>query len=561
MSLSSYWRVNKSPDKARDMANLLDNATNMAQLITNNKKIKARWKKSNDQQHVVLDGRPIDEADTAPIPDEAVDVVMGMAAFQSLANKYQASREQIKGNVLYPRQFKGETETTAAYGVVDTLERWQELRWLQQETTVGREYAQTALDYYGEEGAVDKAALEFELRKGQGRSKRLDAAAALVSGMLLYGQRPSTEIPDQVKGMIAKVLTPMSMLKVNANPAQVSIAINQALDSIYRHMADEDEPDDPPPQGGQGEGEGEGQGGGSLLGMVPPNIEGQAEETDQVVAGVADEEHDIDAEDGEQYTSGKLGGYGAVQEVVDGKPETNLEWYNGIRSTAVPNVPALRRGFMQLRDVVKRRVRFQDPPGKLDDHALWQAGVGELDLFKRNKKGRQAGHSVAVLIDVSGSVSEHDWVNVLAPMVEATHDALHGMEGFKLWAGAYGGSSNLDMMLRPGWPKVRHKIPRGGGTPSGDALEVMGMLLRRSSDKQKVIIHITDGMPNDQNRVRKATKDNAENNINTITIIFGQEGSDNQHFRDIYGLYYGVRTMAEVPRAVHEMVKEMSTKR
>jgi nicotinamidase-related amidase len=99
-------------------------------------------------------------------------------------------------------------------------------------------------------------------------------------------------------------------------------------------------------------------------------------------------------------------------------------------------------------------------------------------------------------------------------------------------------------------------VEQGGGTPSGTAIASMQVLMDRMRERQKVIIHFTDGYPDDQNSVKSAVAAARKAGYAVWAISLTQYA---QMLQNQYGdgNWETIGNIRELPDKVGELVKRL----
>ena len=99
-------------------------------------------------------------------------------------------------------------------------------------------------------------------------------------------------------------------------------------------------------------------------------------------------------------------------------------------------------------------------------------------------------------------------------------------------------------------------VDQGGGTPSGPAIASIKVLMDRMREREKVIIHFTDGQPDDPHAVRTAVANARKAGYKVWAIsLKGYEQMLASQYGE--GNFRTISAVSELPRAVAELVKEL----
>lgn len=132
--------------------------------------------------------------------------------------------------------------------------------------------------------------------------------------------------------------------------------------------------------------------------------------------------------------------------------------------------------------------------GRLADRRLHLSGVGDGRLFHHKAERSAQAVNVALLLDVSGSMSNisYDVHTVLYAML----DVLKSIPGVKASAAAYAGE-NMFVISRFGDRRISEKLycHTGGNTPTAGAVLKTVLGLPIEADTRRIVFVITDGEP------------------------------------------------------------------
>lgn len=143
--------------------------------------------------------------------------------------------------------------------------------------------------------------------------------------------------------------------------------------------------------------------------------------------------------------------------------------------------------------------------GRLADRRLHLSGVGDGRLFHHKAERSAQSVNVALLLDVSGSMSSisYDVHTVLYAML----DVLKSIPGVKASAAAYSGE-NMFVISRFGDRRISEKLycHTGGNTPTAGALLKTVLGLPTQTDTRRIAFVITDGEPDSVDAFKSAVQ-------------------------------------------------------
>ncbi|MDP2736059.1 MAG: hypothetical protein Q8P12_07735, partial [bacterium] len=244
------------------------------------------------------------------------------------------------------------------------------------------------------------------------------------------------------------------------------------------------------------------------------------------------------------------------------KAQTRRADYDGpaaqkAREQVEPEIMALRRLFERQRMEVSRSLTGLTS-GKLNGRKLARAGAGNFHVFKRREVIGKPDMAVGLLLDVSGSMNRN--MGVVWMTASVFGEALSHVDGVNFLCLTYTGSLfdvNTTLICSREVGKVCFgNVDQGGGTPSGPAIATMKVHLDRMPGKRKVIIHFTDGSPDDTDSVVNAVQACHKDGYEVWSI--GLKGEEKE-LADQYGEgnYKTISTIRELPEKVGELLKKL----
>lgn len=228
-----------------------------------------------------------------------------------------------------------------------------------------------------------------------------------------------------------------------------------------------------------------------------------------------------------------------------------------VRAAVEQQIQEMRRVFDKQAQVKSRHIKGLTT-GKLDSRSLARVGTGNLRVYKRREVLDTPDIAVGLLLDVSGSMGSY------MPIVWATGcvfaEALIRKQGVNFLALTYtGGSFDVQTTRICDREMARlciGNVEQGGGTPSGPALGSIKVLMDRMRERQKVIIHFTDGYPDDQWCVKQAVQ--AARKAGYAVWAIAPQGYENM-LEDQYGQgnWETISAISELPTKVAELVEKL----
>ncbi len=228
-----------------------------------------------------------------------------------------------------------------------------------------------------------------------------------------------------------------------------------------------------------------------------------------------------------------------------------------IRAQVQPEIQEMRRLF-DRQNIVKSRHIKGLTTGKLDSRNLARVGTGNLRVYKRREVLDTPDLAVGFLGDGSGSMSSNMGILYATACVFA--EALVRKQGVNFLGLVYTGGSfdcqTTRICDREMGKLCLGNVEQGGGTPSGTAIASMKVLMDRMRERQKVIIHFTDGYPDDRNAVKVAVANARKAGYAVWAISLTPYA---QMLQEQYGdgNWETIDSIRELPAKVRELVEKL----
>ena len=225
-------------------------------------------------------------------------------------------------------------------------------------------------------------------------------------------------------------------------------------------------------------------------------------------------------------------------------------------------VAELRRAFDEQKRADTRYLRGQTR-GRLDTHALAKVGAGNGSVRMRKEVLGRPDMAVALLLDVSGSMNAH--MDIVQETAAVFAEGLANRPGIDFMgltytngASGYGSATQLTRICDRRMPKLcLGNITQGGGTPSGEALAATKVFLERTPERDRLLLHFTDGEPNCRGLlVVKAVEACRKAGITVFAL--GLRGMERQlDFQYGRGNWQTIESVRELPKAVATLLKKL----
>ena len=194
----------------------------------------------------------------------------------------------------------------------------------------------------------------------------------------------------------------------------------------------------------------------------------------------------------------------------------------------------------------------------MDSRRLARVGAGNLNVFRRKQVLETPDMAVGLLLDVSGSM--HPWMHVVEQTAAVFAEGLSRKRGINFACWTYTGGYTQVELTRLCDRKMGKlhlaNVAQGGGTPSGVAIAGIQVLMARMPERKKLLLHFTDGAPDNHQHVHSAVKAAREAGIRVYAIGAGhmeaslasQYGHDNWECID---------RVEDLPRAMANIIKRL----
>ena len=129
-------------------------------------------------------------------------------------------------------------------------------------------------------------------------------------------------------------------------------------------------------------------------------------------------------------------------------------------------------------------------------------------VFASRREKVDENTAIVLLIDRSGSMDDNDKIKVARQAAFVTSEALELLRGVACAVGAFPwGDKVVELKSFGDKPRAsRFSIGPSGGTPMAEALMWAGMLLTHRPETRRIVIAMTDGQPDDNEKTKKAVE-------------------------------------------------------
>jgi len=238
-----------------------------------------------------------------------------------------------------------------------------------------------------------------------------------------------------------------------------------------------------------------------------------------------------------------------------------------IEGTAAEQV---RDAFESRRHHMTSKLPFQES-GRINRRTLAHVLMGRKEIFEQEVMEEDPDLALGVLIDASGSIMSGSYWDPdtyqLLPMrgqwdiilecSQALVEAFRESEEVDLQVMAYS-SGVIYRLYEPGWESLHlQDVHPTGGTPSVPALRVMARALSQAGRRETLILHLTDGEPNDEGGPNDMARLVAALEDKGIRIIGIGAGVPEKALANQYRRYFAIRNFSELPGKLRKIIEAL----
>lgn len=521
MSISDFWRIGRSSDPSKDLVSVKDGCETILRIMGVKRPVIWGQRGSCPGDKIILDYTPLKDQ-PSPFPGERVDAVMGIALHEgghSLFSDPQGP-SNIKARVKHPRDKHLISE------IYSIVEDYYVDKKISQKSEIFAHYIETSRKVIG----ANYHELPLFHRLSKNRPTREDIITAFGLS-LLYGIS-FPEISEEAK----KILTRLLMHSQRIPQAEIPEERGKIAYEIYEQVKDL-------------------RAGWRIKIGLPRFAEKRREDKflpKRLWDKYLDYEEKLKGDIG-AATIGVLGGAGS-QEVIMEEANYNPELQERYRLSTFVLEDKLRSIFEERRRYEYIRGLLE---GRLRTRVVARAGAGDRRVFEKRETPEKIGFCLALVLDMSGSMVGSP-LEIVRAAATAFHDAFY-KENLDLiilgYTTKHPARTVLYRIYDKEIAKLHLEIGEHGGTPTGYALAGAKILIEKLSPHwaKRLIIHITDGFPEDVSRLREAISKLKLSGIDLFTISTREEVD---RLREQYGEDFTIiKTITELPLVMEEIVR------
>jgi uncharacterized protein YegL len=186
--------------------------------------------------------------------------------------------------------------------------------------------------------------------------------------------------------------------------------------------------------------------------------------------------------------------------------------------------------------------------------------LGETNVFMRKQISSGVDAAVHVLLDRSGSMRRD--LQLALNSTNAFVTALQRVNGVQTAMSAFPGIGKpiediLAFRANPANARKKLKeMTATGGTPTDEALVDVTMRILKVKVKKRVVVVITDGIPDDMEATQTAVKYATENGVSVIGIGIGIGIGSHTSIETAFPLSASINDIGELPTALEKLFKK-----
>ncbi|QXE87369.1 hypothetical protein KP003_02880 [Geomonas nitrogeniifigens] len=220
----------------------------------------------------------------------------------------------------------------------------------------------------------------------------------------------------------------------------------------------------------------------------------------------------------------------------------------------------MRARLMGMLQAVQREPKTYGLSGrKLASARLTKLATGDPRIFRRKVDTPAVNTAVAVLLDLSGSMSNRYRVANAAAF--ALHTTLYGLRGVAVCSLEFSGKSKgaavnvlVDFGRKPHSEHFNH--PPFASTPTDKAIWAARARLLQRVEPRRIMLILTDGCPDNEEATRAATRRATRDGIETAAIGIMHDG-----VKDLWENHRVIHAIHELPAAMFGVMEHLLTHR
>lgn len=197
--------------------------------------------------------------------------------------------------------------------------------------------------------------------------------------------------------------------------------------------------------------------------------------------------------------------------------------------------------------------------GRVDTKRLWRTQVPDPHIYKRRDVLGAPRLAVGLLLDVSGSMRKS--METVWRTAAVFSQGLARVPGVNFTILGYTGEAGRVALTRicdRNSPRLcLGGVEQGRSTPSGAAIAATKVLLERMPERQRLLVHFTDGRADDPEHLARAMKACQKAGIGVYTIGLADNAKELNRQLGV-GKYEVIRQVSDLPHAVARIVQDLS---
>lgn len=212
------------------------------------------------------------------------------------------------------------------------------------------------------------------------------------------------------------------------------------------------------------------------------------------------------------------------------------------------NIKVMAKSFRrEVERILKGRNKLDvhgQKKGVLNEDDLYRIGLEDYNVFTVEGQKSLSDHVFYILQDGSGSMSGTKEENS-AYALGVIEEGLKGLIPFKMTTFTAGYNQIIHHVVKPWTGKSKKNYAysfyrrkrASGGNEDDVSIEIATAELMRRSERDKVLIVLSDGLPSSTNRTREAIKEARKKGIHVVGIMFGDSEFRAQNYETYKDMY------------------------
>lgn len=254
-----------------------------------------------------------------------------------------------------------------------------------------------------------------------------------------------------------------------------------------------------------------------------PDLEGHAVDWHGAMEEVTDQNVEENRRNGDTLMAGQASEFSGR----NGRPSAgNADRYEELRSEVAGVVNGMANRLVRLMAIARTPSRKSSHKGRLRPSRVHRIFSGEPKIYRRNQYEEIPESCVSVVVDLSGSMSENGKERIASTVLVALGEALARVQ-IPFEATAFGNDFWVAKSFDEPFQNAKRYLGGldkaiSGTTPLGNAMHESALRLIQRPEARKILICLTDGVPDDRETVMRVDQGLNADGIQVLGIGIGE---------------------------------------